>query len=252
MEPAAIVISGDGINCELETSYALELAGMRPEIRHIGEVLSNRAILDRASLLVFPGGFSFGDEIASGKVLAIKWMDKMSDATMRFIESGRLVLGICNGFQMLVQMCLLPETSTSASKSISLIHNKNGRFVNKWVPLTVTGGAANRGYFEGLANIELPIRHGEGRIHPHPEKASLVAKHAALRYVNDVNGSFDRIAALTNASGNVMGMMPHPEAFVRNSQHPAWSDSRERNSLAKKTPDGLLILKNACRMARNL
>lgn len=221
--PKAMVISGDGINCESETIYGLQLAGFNAQEVHITRILSRPSLLSDYNLIVFPGGFSFGDEIASGKVLAIKLMERLKESLYRFIEQDRLVIGICNGFQALVQMSLLPEVEADGVKVVSLLHNEGGRFINKWVALEVPA-QAQKGYFKDLERIELPIRHGEGRIFPLKGKEELVDSHGTLRYVDNVNGSFKRIAALTNSKGNVMGLMPHPEAFVRFSQHPAWTE----------------------------
>lgn len=257
-QPKAIVISGDGINCENETRFGLDLAGFQSQECHIAALLANPNMLENFSMLVLPGGFSFGDEIASGKVISIKWMERLNEITAKFVEQGRLVMGICNGFQMLVQMNLLPELNTPGEKIVSLLHNEGGRFINKWVPMTVPLAAQN-GYFASLEKIELPIRHGEGRIRPRAGHEDFVEKHGALHYVEDVNGSFKKIAALTNGKGNVLGLMPHPEAFVRFSQHPGWSDRIHRASVPAddnlfegRAPDGLAILRNACVMASSL
>src|SRR5579883_977380 len=223
----ALVISGDGINCESETIWGLQAAGFQGDEVHITSLLSKPSLLNDYALIVFPGGFSFGDEIASGKVLAIKIMDKLQDAMHQCIEKDRLVLGICNGFQALVQMSLLPDSQNGAEKTVSLVHNEGGHFINKWVELEVPA-PARTGFFAGLEKIELPIRHGEGRIRPKSGKEEYIDRHATLRYANDVNGSFRRIASLSNARGNVMGLMPHPEAFVRFTQHPAWNAMKIR------------------------
>lgn len=256
--PKAIVISGDGINCETETRYGFDLAGFDSQECHIAALLANPKLLDQATTLVLPGGFSFGDEIASGKVLAIKWMELLNELTYNFIEQGRLVIGICNGFQILVQMNLLPDLNNKGEKIVSLLHNEGGRFINKWVAMTVPFHART-GYFNALEKIELPIRHGEGRIRPRAGHEDTIEKHGVLHYVDDVNGSFKKIAALTNTKGNLLGLMPHPEAFVRFSQHPGWSDRIHHSQVIAndelfegRAPDGLAILKNACAMASGL
>lgn len=256
-KPKAIVISGDGINCESETRFGLDLAGFQSQECHIAALLANPKILNNFSLLVLPGGFSFGDEIASGKVIAIKWMEKLNEITAEFIEQGKLVIGICNGFQMLVQMNLLPEMKIPGEKIVSLVHNSGGRFINRWVEMTVPINA-RKGFFASLEKIELPIRHGEGRIRPAAGHEDLIEQHGVLNYVEDINGSFKKIAALTNTKGNVLGLMPHPEAYVRFSQHPGWTDRIFRAQVPAndelfegRGPDGLAILKNACTMAQN-
>ncbi|MBZ0186323.1 MAG: phosphoribosylformylglycinamidine synthase subunit PurQ, partial [Candidatus Obscuribacterales bacterium] len=210
--------------------------------------------LEDSSMLVLPGGFSFGDEIASGRVLAIKLLSGIKESLLDYIEQGRLVVGICNGFQTLAQMGLLPSILKDESdRFISLKPNMSGRFINKWVELEVPS-TAKTGYFAGLSQIVLPIRHGEGRVASTKEKRTLVEKHCCLKYSKDINGSQDRIAALVSEKGNILGMMPHPEAFVRWTQHPAWTQMKvdSPDLLKVSDPDGLLILKNACNMAKAL
>ncbi|MBX9688474.1 MAG: phosphoribosylformylglycinamidine synthase subunit PurQ [Candidatus Obscuribacterales bacterium] len=251
----ALVIYGDGINCENETAYALELAGFAAEKHHCLDLLENPVLLKDMQLLALPGGFSFGDEIASGKVMAIKLREKLQDALHNFIDQGKLLIGICNGFQILVQLEILPDSSKGAERSVSLCHNESGKFINRWVKLEVKNKSR---FFEGLKSIHLPIRHGEGKLTlASGAEESLEMKlkaRAPLRYSQDVNGSFDRIAALTNEADNVLGLMPHPEAFVRWNQHPNWGQLKygdtkgelalSRNSLST-TAHGLQILKNA-------
>lgn len=249
--PKAIVVAGDGVNCENETVYGLGLAGFEARSVHISQLLKNPQLLDGASLLVLPGGFSFGDEIQSGRVLAVKLMETLKSAIEQFVAQGKLVIGICNGFQTLVQMGLLPEHKVNASRSASLVRNKGGRFMNKWVSLEVPH-SARKGYFENLTRIDLPIRHGEGRILAVEGQESNVDENCALRYVEDVNGSLNRIAALTNNKGNVLGLMPHPEAFVRFTQHPEWTTKTLDTASKDEEPHGLTILKNARVMAGKL
>ncbi|MGD9681282.1 MAG: phosphoribosylformylglycinamidine synthase subunit PurQ [Candidatus Obscuribacterales bacterium] len=255
MRPRALVLSGDGINCEDETRFALELAGFDAETVHISRLLENPARLDEASLLVLPGGFSFGDEIASGRVLAIKIMHGLKESLHRYIDRGRLVLGICNGFQALVQMGLLPTRVDDArSRYVSLLKNSSGRFINRWVGLAVEPEKAS-GYLEGLREIALPVRHGEGRISAREDSKDLVRQLSCLHYAEDINGSQDRIAALQNEAGTILGMMPHPEAFVRWSQHPDWTGMKARDRDYEKkspAPHGLAILKNACKLAGSM
>jgi phosphoribosylformylglycinamidine (FGAM) synthase-like amidotransferase family enzyme len=257
-KPRALVIYGDGINCENETAFALEMAGFEAENLHCTDLLSSPQRLKDAKMIAMPGGFSFGDEIASGKVLAIKLRSKLQEALHDFIDRGNPVLGICNGFQMLVQLEILPDSSKQANRSVSLCHNSGGKFINKWVKLDIQNGSR---FFKGLKQIHLPMRHGEGRLtlstDSSDELLEKVKKQAPLRYSQDVNGSFEKIAALTNEQDTVLGLMPHPEAFVRWSQHPSWGELKygsssgelalPRQALAE-TPHGLQILKNAAEM----
>lgn len=272
-KPLALVLYGDGINCDAETAFALDLAGFEAKRIHTSEILESPGKLNSAKMLALPGGFAYGDEIASGKVLAIKLKEKLKDVLYTYIERGNLVLGICNGFQVLVQMGILPKSEATAERSVSLGANSSGKFINRWVKLEPSP-AAKSPYFAGMTECHLPIRHGEGRLQiaqpETPAAVELVKQRGVLRYSEDVNGSFDRIAALTNEKGNVLGLMPHPEAFVRWTQHPAWTrpgapasgrpapaqDKPSPHELRicahtpADVPHGLAILKNAAQLVQ--
>lgn len=258
----ALVLMGDGINCEFETAHALRLAGFNPELIHVSRLIEAPSVLDHCSFLVLPGGFSFGDEIESGKVLAIKLQESVRQRLEKFIDSGRLVLGICNGFQALVQMGLLPEATKDGKNTVSLLSNENQHFINTWVELTVPA-SSRTGFFEGLNHFQLPIRHGEGRLGVPSALQKEILAHSALVYDSDVNGSFEKIAALKNSRGNVLGMMPHPEAFVRWTHHPAWTSikldnpdlfqkEKEGKLPEEEAPQGLRIMMNARKMTEVL
>lgn len=268
--PRALVLCGDGINCDYESEYALTLSGFEASRMHVSALLEQPRALADSDICLLPGGFSYGDEIASGKVLGVKLKERLNESLQNYIDKGKMVLGICNGFQVLVQMGLLPESDANKPRTVSLLRNTNRTFLDRWVSLDVSL-ATNSPFFRGLNKIELPVRHGEGRLSlepsastameehdpanpvptstsPHSVTADLVRSRAPLRYSEDVNGSFDRIAALTNNKGNVLGMMPHPEAFVRWTQHPAWTERKAKNGgTLDKTdvPDGLKIFQNA-------
>jgi phosphoribosylformylglycinamidine (FGAM) synthase-like amidotransferase family enzyme len=268
--PKALVIMGDGINCDRETDWALTNAGFDAVRVHAAVLLENPGALADYNLCAIPGGFSFGDEIASGKVLAVKLKEKMKDALYQFVEKGHLLIGICNGFQVLVQMGMLPHSEPGKPRVVSLLRNAEKKFINRWVTLAVTPGTVTP-FFANMQAIDLPIRHGEGRLalesaavktmeehdaaHPVIEvdalTAELVKARAPLRYHDDVNGSFDRIAALHNDRGNVLGLMPHPEAFVRWNQHPQWIARKfaggNGDDFGKGDAPGLKIFKNAAR-----
>lgn len=247
MKPTAIVLTGDGINCGDETSFALQLAGFESLLTHTSDLLGNPKLLKDAKLLALPGGFSFGDEIASGKVLAIKLEAALKESLKEFVSQGKLVIGICNGFQCLVQLGLLPEAEKDGTRLASLSRNSGKKFINRWVQLSVDSKVSCP-WLEGLTEFDLPIRHGEGRLSPAKDSEDWVKKQAPLRYSIEINGSFDRISGLTNARGNVFGLMPHPEAFVRWTQHPSWT---RLNTLPEKSPPGLRIFQNAHTMVAN-
>ncbi len=253
--PTALVVCGDGINCEAETSYALQLVGFNVQSMHVSELLKQPEKLREAKLFCVPGGFSFGDEIASGKVLALKMRQHMQEQLQEFIAKKRLVVGICNGFQVLVQLGLLPFPEVDAPRVVSLTHNKQKKFLNRWVSLQVASSPAADIFFKSLKTLDLPMRHGEGNLKldiacaPDQQASVLAAvkQHASLRYAEDVNGSLDRIAALSSKDGTVMGLMPHPEAFVRITQHPRWTnrDWQKQHNETSGKPAGLVIFENA-------
>ncbi|HEY9785170.1 MAG TPA: phosphoribosylformylglycinamidine synthase subunit PurQ [Candidatus Obscuribacterales bacterium] len=249
-KPKALVLSGDGINCDQETAFALNLAGFEPQVMHTSELLKEASKLRQYRLLALPGGFSYGDEIASGKVLAIKLKEGLKEILHQYVENDGLLLGICNGFQVLVQLGILPYSEDRQRKLASLTRNSGGKFENRWTRLVVDR-SKNTPLLRDLEQFDLPIRHGEGCLTLGAPGANLEAAEkmvldgAALRYETDINGSFDRIAALTNGKGNVFGLMPHPEAFVRWTQHPNWTQFK---TMPAEAPPGLKFFLNAYTM----
>lgn len=238
----ALVLTGDGINCERETAHALLLAGFTPTITHLNDLIEERRsgewLATNYELLALPGGFSFGDDLTSGKVLALKIEKKLGWDLPAFAARGGMVIGICNGFQALVRLGIF-------GKDVSITSNASGKFLNTWVGLEIT--ASNSPWlaaaeFKNPA-FDLPIRHGEGRIVT--QNSDVLARikkegRVALRYQTDINGSEDRIAGLTDATGRILGLMPHPEAAVRQSQLPRWSGSN-----LDEPAIGLLFFQNA-------
>jgi phosphoribosylformylglycinamidine synthase subunit PurQ / glutaminase len=242
-KPRALVITGDGINCEVETAHAFELVGFEPEIRHLNDLIIERFSLSqlssRYSVLAIPGGFSFGDDLTSGKVLALKLRHGLGWDLPVFAERGGLVLGICNGFQALIRMGVF-------GKDISITQNVQGKFVNAWVK--VTPGSAKCIWLKGAGTMDLPIRHGEGRVVigtiRRSETLGKLERFGmlCLRYEADPNGSDERTAGLCDATGRIFGLMPHPEAFVRWTAHPEWTITPAR---ASAPGQGLVIFENA-------
>ena len=242
-KPRALVMAGDGINCETETAQALRLAGFDAEIRHLNDLIAEQLTMDQLSsrynALALPGGFSFGDDLTSGKVLALKITHGLGWQVSTFAERGGMVIGICNGFQALIRMGVF-------GKDISITYNASGKFINSWVKATPTGSKCV--WLKGLGTLDLPIRHGEGRIViSAARKTELMGKlerfgMACLRYEGDPNGSEDRLAGLCDMSGRVFGLMPHPEAFVRWTSHPEWTLQPAR---ASAPGQGLAIFENA-------
>ncbi len=247
----AIVLRAAGINCDMETRYALELAGAEVQSVHINRIIEDKAALEKFQIMVFPGGFSYGDDVAAGKILANQIIHHLSEPLQKFIDDGKLVLGICNGFQVLVKAGILPgdskglateatentekrQLSKISNQSVTITCNDSGKFEDRWIYLAPQTKKCV--FIEPGRQIYLPIAHGEGKIVT-KDTASMeklkADEHVAFKYVNEngeeggypvnPNGSVDSIAGLTDTTGRVLGLMPHPERHVRLTQHPHWS-----------------------------
>jgi phosphoribosylformylglycinamidine synthase len=259
-EVKAVVLRAAGINCDLETEYALQLAGACAQRIHINRLIENPRLLDEYHVMVLPGGFSYGDDVAAGKILANQIVHHLFGAIRRFIDDGKLVLGICNGFQVLVKAGILPGSDPGSGSlahgAVTITDNDNGRFEDRWVYLEP---ATDRCVFiEPNRRIYLPIAHAEGKVVVRDDATLQVLQSGgfiAFRYVDkngsqgpfpvNPNGSVDSIAALTDSTGRVLGLMPHPERFVRKTQHPHWSRLDD-----KTDPDGVTIFVNAVHFVR--
>jgi len=221
-----LLLTGYGINAEEELGRAFERAGSIVRYIHLHDVVTQPAELSRAGIIAIPGGFSYGDHLGSGKVLASLLASRLRAALASVVKRGGLVLGICNGFQVLAKMGMLPNLSGTWSRQVSLIHNESGAFIDSWVRLAAN--SRNRSpWLAGIGEIELPIRHGEGRFvtsDPEVLRALNERELVAFRYDgNNPNGSQDDIAGITDTTGRVLGMMPHPEAYLARENHPRWT-----------------------------
>ena len=251
----ALIPTGFGINCEAETAEAFRRSGAEAELVHLNDIAETRA-LARAHILALAGGFSFGDHLGSGRVLANRWLRRLGDALGRFVDDGGLVLAICNGFQTLVRLGLVPG-GRLGEQTVSLAPNyPHAAYYDGWVTLLVDP-ASPCVFTRGLESLQMPARHGEGRlVCPAAALEGIHADHLApVRYADPAlqptaafpfnpNGSVDAIAGLCDRSGRLFGLMPHPEAFLYPENHPQW---RRR---APSEPDGLAIFRNAVEAAR--
>jgi phosphoribosylformylglycinamidine synthase subunit PurQ / glutaminase len=247
VEPKAIVIGGYGINADAELAEAFALAGAKVERLHVADLVAEPGRLAGARLLAFPGGFSFGDHLGSGQVLALLCRRTLRSALETFVADGGLVLGVCNGFQALVRMGILPNRDGLWTREASLIHNESGRFVDGWFPVEFEKESRCL-WTKGLEGRLLPVRHGEGRFVAKDE-ASLDAferdRLVAVRYVGEgPNGSSRGIAGICDPSGRVFGLMPHPEAFLVRENHPG----RRRGTRDER---GIDLFENGVRAARD-
>ncbi|MCZ7592266.1 MAG: phosphoribosylformylglycinamidine synthase subunit PurQ [Kiritimatiellae bacterium] len=259
MKPTILIITGYGLNCEGESEYAWQLAGAEPRRMHVNDLLANPAPLRDTAGLMLGGGFSFGDHLGSGLVFANRLKTKLRDELQSFLERGRIVLGICNGFQILTKLGMLPGLNGDYfAPTVSLQQNECGRFQNFWVKLKFE--SESRCIFtQGLGEMEVPIRHGEGRIFPADAKVLRELEEKKLvpcRYVNPTtgeptqefpynpNGSVNAIAGLCDETGRVFGLMPHPEAHLFPENHPQW-DFKKASGTLPEHGAGLAIFKNA-------
>lgn len=260
IKPKVIVLSGYGLNCEEETKYAFEIAGGKTDIIHINDLIDNYYQLDKYQIFAIPGGFSYGDDTGSGNAFANKLRNHLWDKILRFIKKDRLVIGICNGFQILVNLGLLPALDNQyGTREVALIHNDSARYIVRWVDLKIESKTP---WFIGIDKISLPIAHGEGKFFA-PRELLLKIKRKKLiaaRYFQgeickyqllpvNPNGSLNDIAAITDESKRILGMMPHPERAIFFHQLPHWPYLKEKyqrqgRRIPKQGP-GLKIFQNA-------
>ena len=267
--PKALILTGFGINCEEEMAAAYRLAGAEATIVHLNQVLHGHVSIHDFDILNFPGGFSFGDDLGSGVVLANKLRYRQTptgrtllDDIREFVANGKFVLGICNGFQVLVKLGLLPDLAGTVTPEVTLTHNASGRYEDRWVTLRVNPNS-NTPFLQGIDTLEVPVRHGEGRlvIPDEATRAALVARglncltyvdaagDATAAYPANPNGAALNCAGLTDPTGRVFGLMPHPEAFLSGYNHPDWARRRREGGFSEEG-DGLRIFRNIVRYAR--
>lgn len=264
----AIVLRAAGINCDLETQHAFELAGASADRVHINRIIEDKTLLDNYQILVVPGGFSYGDDVAAGKILANQIKHHLYEQVRKFIDAGKLVLGICNGFQVLVKTGILPffadvtqgRPGNDTQDAVTITYNDSNKFEDRWVYLEPQSDRCV--FIEKGRRIYLPIAHGEGKIVT-KDSATLETLKSdgliAFKYVDEngnegdfpvnPNGSIESIAGLTDSTGRVLGLMPHPERHVRHTQHPRWTRNERRATSDESNADGMTIFTNAVKYA---
>jgi phosphoribosylformylglycinamidine synthase len=258
--PKVLILRAPGINRDRDAALACELAGGVPERVHVNQVAAGATRLADYAMLVIPGGFSYGDHLGAGKLLAVDLAHRLGEDLHRFVEAGRPVIGICNGFQVLVKAGLLPGWDDRPEPAVTLTENDSARFECRWVRLEADPGSVCR-FTDGISRtLEVPVAHGEGRVavRDHTALDDLRARGlVALRYSAgegghapypaNPNGSRDDIAGICNPAGTILGLMPHPENAVLPQQHPRWTREPWREE-----GDGLIIFRNAVRYAASL
>lgn len=239
--PKAIILRGTATNCDIETANSFRYVGAEPELVHINQLLSGEKKVLDYDLMAFPGGFSYGDDISAGKIYAVK-MSRLAKDFGRFIKGERPVIGICNGFQILVKTGFLPE-NTANSQVSTLYTNDCGHFLAKWVKLRVNRRSPCI-FTKGLPDeIELPMAHGEGKFIVEDKKvlAGITGRDLhALTYAENPNGSMLDIAGITTPSGTCFGLMPHPERNFF-----SWQAPDRPSAAAEAEAAGYHFFKNA-------
>ena len=267
---AVLVLTGYGLNCDHETAHAFELAGARSKRVHINSLINREVSLDDFHILVFGGGFSWGDDHGAGVIQAVRMKTHLGDAMCRFIEAGRLVLGICNGFQTLVNLGLLPGMDNDYKRrSVALTYNDCGNFRDDWVTLKVNKKSSCV-FTKDLDLYDLPVRHGEGKficdttmLDRLEENNQVVLRYALTdgspadgKFPENPNGSLHDIAGICDPTGRVFGLMPHPEGFMHVTNHPQWTFHREEMARQQKPFDlrqvtpGVKMMQNAVTFIR--
>jgi len=263
LQPRALVLYGYGLNCDHETAFALNEAGAAAQRVHVNELVGGEVRLADFHLCAVPGGFSWGDDHGAGTILGLRLRLALQRDLEEFIAAGKLVIGICNGFQVLVNLGLLPGFDRDyQARRVALIPNDCGNFRDDWVHLRVV--CRTSPFLTGLDTLELPIRHGEGKFYAEPavlerlfaqgqvafQYATAEGDAARGAFPANPNGSLHDIAGICDPTGRVLGLMPHPEAHIHAFQHPTWTRAKEawrRQGLPYPAPEGagMQIFRNA-------
>jgi phosphoribosylformylglycinamidine synthase I len=249
--PRVLILRAPGANCDIEAQFAFEQAGARAERLHIQRLRENPKLLLQYQIMTIPGGFTYGDDVAAGKILAVQLQHFLGDVLRQFRDRERLILGICNGFQALLKAGLIVPPDIDDGPIATLAHNMTGKFEDRWIHLEATPGKCP--FLKSYQRLHLPIAHGEGNFVCRQEwilQGLFQAGQIVLRYVDahgqpgkypiNPNGSQGDVAGVCDPSGRVLGLMPHPERHVLPTQHPQWT----RHGLASEG-DGLRLFRNA-------
>lgn len=275
IKPKVLVFSGYGLNCEEETKFAFELAGAKADIVHINDLIAEPKLLKKYQVLAFPGGFAYGDDTGSGNAYANKLRNHIWSEIKEFVKRDTLVIGICNGFQIISNLGLLPALEWKyGERQVALLHNESARYTVRWVDLHVENDSP---WLKKIYTFMVPIAHGEGKFYAASESdLEFFASPAVLRELNknklvalkyfegeickhhnlkhNPNGAIEDIAGITDVSGRILGLMPHPERAMFFTQLPHWPYLKEKlRREGKRMPEfgpGLQLFKNAVRYFR--
>ena len=250
--PRVLILRAPGTNCDEETAFAFERAGARADALHINALREQPPLAADAQILCIPGGFSFGDDLGAGRILAAQIRHHLAGLLQTYIDRGKLVLGICNGFQVLLQSEIFTAQDDGAQRPATLTLNDSGHFEDRWVQLHITSDKCI--FLAGIEHMYLPVAHAEGKFVARDEtvlnnwegRGQLAVRYAAdgqtevVPYPENPNGSQRNVAGCCDGSGRAFGLMPHPERFIDRTQHPRWT--REQ---LPDAGDGLRLFENA-------
>jgi phosphoribosylformylglycinamidine synthase len=248
-QPRVVVLRAAGVNCEVETAHAWEVAGAAADVMHVNVLRESPDCLEDYDILTVPGGFSYGDDLSAGRILANQLRTRLGDRLHAFADQDRLILGICNGFQVLCKAGLLPDPADETQPA-TITRNDSGKYEDRWVQLRRIKDHSP--FLAELDRYELPVAHGEGRVVAASEAAmaalsergcvALVYTHSGSSpagYPANPNGSMLDVAGLCDPSGRILGLMPHPERFIFPTQHPEWTSRTEARA------DGMSLFSSA-------
>jgi phosphoribosylformylglycinamidine synthase subunit PurQ / glutaminase len=242
-QPNVLVLRAPGTNCDAETAFAFEQAGAKSETVHINRLLEKPSLVQQFQILCIPGGFSYGDDLGSGRILGNQMLHHLVDEMLRFKADGKLILGICNGFQVLMKSPVLLDHDPAHGPAATLTLNDCGRYQDRWVRLETHG--AKSVFLTDIEQMYLPVAHAEGKFIARDQSVLRqldAAGQLVLRYVHadNPNGSMADVAGVCDSTGRVLGLMPHPERHIDPTQHPRWTRGE-----AGTVGDGLKLFQNA-------
>jgi phosphoribosylformylglycinamidine synthase len=257
-QPNVLILRAPGTNCDQETAFAFAKAGAKADVHHVNRALEQPGLFDRYQILCIPGGFSYGDDVAAGRIFANQVQHHLGEELARFKDQGKLVLGICNGFQVLIKSGIL--LNSDKGPPATLTWNDSGRYEDRWTQLGADGSKCV--FLKGIDSMYLPVAHAEGKFVVRDEdvlRAMVREGQIALRYQpssggshvgdeapvpfpDNPNGSVANVAGVCDQTGRVLGLMPHPERHIDPTQHPRWTRGE-----AGSVGDGLAMFENAVR-----
>jgi phosphoribosylformylglycinamidine synthase I len=250
-----LILRAPGTNCDQETAFAFQQVGAETSLVHVNQLIRHEESLSSYQILVIPGGFTYGDDISAGKVLANELRLKLGEDIRSFVDQGGLILGICNGLQVLVKAGILPGKQNGKEPRVTLAANDSGRFECRWVYLTVNQESPCL-FTQGISRLYLPVANGEGKVVTTAE--ALADLNIVLSYTDEdgntnagyphnPSGSVGDIAGICDSSGRIFALMPHPERHIRGTQHPRWTREGMREH-----GDGFKVFQNAVSWAKKL